>query len=58
MKTFEVTYTWSGTLEVEAGDEDAAVEKAWEEMMKHPAPMNLFDYDDDTMEVTDNDWST
>ena len=55
MKTFEVTYTWSGTLDVEAGDEDAAVEKAWEEMMKHPAPMNLFDYDDDTMEVTDND---
>mgnify|MGYP003133075575 CR=1 FL=1 len=50
---FEVTYTWIGTLEVEAADEDAAVEQAWEGMMKHPAPMNLFDCQDDTMEVTD-----
>ena len=55
MKTFEVTYTWVGTLDVEAENEDAAVEKAWEEMAKHPAPMNLFDCEDDTMEVTDND---
>ena len=53
MKTFEITYTWMGKLEVEAEDEDAAVEKAWKEMMAHPAPMNLFDYEDDTMEVTE-----
>ena len=53
METFEVTYTWMGKLEVEAEDEDAAVEKAWKEMIAHPAPMNLFDYEDDTMEVTE-----
>ena len=52
METFEIIYTWSGTLEVEAEDENAAVEEAWKQLMKHPAPMNLFDYDDDTMEVT------
>ena len=52
METFEVTYTWVGTLDVEAEDDDAAVEKAWAELAKHPAPMNLFDCEDDTMEVT------
>tara|TARA_R110000824_G_scaffold18305_1_gene72725 strand:+ start:1887 stop:2054 length:168 start_codon:yes stop_codon:yes gene_type:complete len=55
MRTFVITYTWSGTLEVEARSEYAAVEKAWEKLMAHPEPMNLFDYEDDTMEVTDND---
>jgi hypothetical protein len=52
METFEIIYTWSGTLEVEAEDENAAVEEAWKQLMKHPAPMNLFDFEDDTMEVT------
>jgi hypothetical protein len=51
--SYKVTYTWSGTLQVEAEDEDVAVEKAWAELMKHPAPMNLFDFTDDTMEVTE-----
>ena len=52
MKTFEVTYTWTGTLDLEATDEDDAIEKAREEMMKHHTPMNLFDCEDRHKEVT------
>ena len=37
METFEIIYTWSGTLEVEAEDENAAVEEAWKQLMEHPA---------------------
>ena len=52
METFEVTYTWMGKLEVEAEDEDGAVEEAWKQLTKHPSPMNYFDLEDETMEVT------
>jgi len=39
-------------------DEDAAVEKAWKEMVAHPAPMNLFDYEDDTVDSESVDHAT
>jgi|TARA_R100001530_G_C4304551_1_gene151377 hypothetical protein len=51
METFEVTYTWAGTLEVEAEDEDSALEVA-AEALKGDHPFNIFDWDDETMEVT------
>ena len=51
-ETFEVTYTWVGTLEVEAVDADAALEEARRELSQHRAPQELFDFDDETMEVT------
>jgi|TARA_R110000824_G_scaffold281269_1_gene469589 hypothetical protein len=52
MKTFEVTYTWTGTLDLEAEDEDGALEEARRELGQHRAPQELFDFDDETMEVT------
>jgi hypothetical protein len=52
METFEVTYTWIGTLEVEAEDADGALREARRELGQHRAPQELFDFDDETMEVT------
>jgi len=52
MDTFEITYTWVGTLELEAEDEDAALKEARRELGQHRAPQELFDFDDETMEVT------
>ena len=52
METFEITYTWVGTLELEAEDEDGALEEARRELGQHRAPQELFDFDDETMEVT------
>ena len=55
MKTFEVTYTWVGTLDVEAEDKDSALEEANKALAEGSSPFNVFDWDDETMEVTDND---
>ena len=52
MDPFEITYTWVGTLELEAVDEDAALKEARRELGQHRAPQELFDFDDETMEVT------
>ena len=35
MDTFEITYTWVGTLELEAVDEDAALKEARRELGQH-----------------------
>jgi hypothetical protein len=51
-EAYEVTYTWVGTLEVEAKDEDDALAVAHKELGNHRAPQELFDLDDETMEVT------
>lgn len=52
-ETFEVTYTWVGTLEVEAKDEDDALKEVNEQIGDCAGdPRMLFDLDDETMEVT------
>jgi hypothetical protein len=51
-EAYEVTYTWVGTLEVEAENEEGAIAEAERELGNHRAPQELFDFDDETMEVT------
>jgi hypothetical protein len=51
METFQVTYTWVGTLDIEAADEDSALESA-NKALEGDHPFNIFDLDDETMEVT------
>lgn len=52
METFEITYTWTGTITVEAEDEDGAIAQASRELGECSSPMNYFDIEDETMEVT------
>jgi len=52
MKTYEVTYTWEGTLEVEAKNEEEALNKIEYIISKGSAPGNLFSTSDERIEVT------
>ena len=52
IKNYEVTYTWEGTLEVEAKNEEEALNKIEYIISKGSAPGNLFSTSDERIEVT------
>tara|TARA_Y100001951_G_C11142149_1_gene184300 strand:- start:48 stop:212 length:165 start_codon:yes stop_codon:yes gene_type:complete len=51
MKEFEVTYTWEGTLEVEAKNEAQALAKIEYWMNEGSAPWDLFCMSDERTDV-------
>ena len=52
IKNYEVTYTWEGTLEVEAKNEEEARNKIEYWMSGGSAPWDLFTQSDESVEVT------